>query len=188
VAVGPALTMAIAFVIEWITGKRSVPHDILQTIARSSGFALLIYGYMKFWDLAALTYYGRTPAVAEALHLLNQQTPYNFSFWVLEIALGIAIPAFLFLYPRTNRSPAALVLGTCLAVIGLVMNRWNVTVSGLFVPLSYSPGTLHHLPPGSYFPNLTEWGIAVGIVGYALLLLTLGVIFLPLFQKEKSNH
>ncbi|MBN1147382.1 MAG: polysulfide reductase NrfD [Anaerolineales bacterium] len=188
VAVGPALTMAVAFVVEWITGKQKIAHDILQTIARSSGFALLIYGYMKFWDLAALTYYGHTPAVAKAMHLLNQQTPYNFSFWILEILLGIIAPAFLFLYPRANRNPAALVLGAALAVIGLIVNRWNVTVSGLFVPLSYSPGTLHELPPGKYFPNLTEWGIAVGIVGYALLLLTLGVNFLPLFQKEKSNH
>jgi Ni/Fe-hydrogenase subunit HybB-like protein len=190
VAVGPALTMAIAFVIEWITKKQQVPHEILRTIARSSGFGLLIYGYIKFWDLAALTYYGRTPAVAESLHLLNQQTPYNFSFWVIEVLLGIVVPAFLFINPRTNRNPAALVLGAGLAVMGLVMNRWNVTVSGLFVPLAYSPGTLYELPPGAYFPNLPEWGIAIGILGYAFMMLTLGVIFLPLFRREKAsgNH
>jgi Ni/Fe-hydrogenase subunit HybB-like protein len=187
VAVGPALTMAIAFVVEWITKKQQVPHEILRTIARSSGFGLLIYGYIKFWDLAALTYYGRTPAVAESLNLLNQQTPYNFSFWVIEVLLGIVVPAFLFIYPRTNRNPAALVLGAALAVVGLIMNRWNVTVSGLFVPLAYSPGTLYELPPGTYFPNLPEWGIAVGILGYAFMMLTLGVLFLPLFRREKAS-
>jgi Ni/Fe-hydrogenase subunit HybB-like protein len=187
VAVGPALTMAIAFVIEWITKKQQVPHDILRTIARSSGFGLLIYGYIKFWDLAALTYYGRSPAVAESLHLLNQQTPYNFSFWVIEVLLGIVVPAFLFIYPHTNRNPAALVLGAGLAVMGLVMNRWNVTVSGLFVPLAFSPGTLYELPPGTYFPNLPEWGIAIGILGYAFMMLTLGVLFLPLFRREKAS-
>jgi Ni/Fe-hydrogenase subunit HybB-like protein len=190
VAVGPALTMAIAFVIEWITKKQQVPHEILRTIARSSGFGLLIYGYIKFWDLAALTYYGRTPALAESLNLLNQQTPYNFSFWVIEVLLGIIVPAFIFIYPKTNRNPAALVLGAGLAVMGLVMNRWNVTVSGLFVPLAYSPGTMYELPPGTYFPNLSEWGIAIGIIGYAFMMITLGVLFLPLFRREKAsgNH
>jgi Ni/Fe-hydrogenase subunit HybB-like protein len=78
-------------------------------------------------------------------------------------------------------------LGALLAVIGVIVNRWNVTVSGLTVPLSYSPGVLYTAPVGSYFPNLPEWGVAIGIVGYALLMLTLGVLFLPLFS-EKEGH
>jgi len=187
IAVGPALTMAVAFVIEWITGKRKISHVILRTIARFSGFALMIYGYVKFWDLAALTYYGNTPAVSQSLFILNQQTPYNFTFWVFEVLLGIVVPVIIFLVPRFNRNPANLVLGAGLAVIGLVINRWNVTVSGLFVPLSYSPGTLYQLDPGNYFPNVTEWGVAVGVIGYGLLMLTLGALFLPLFVKEKDH-
>lgn len=187
VAVGPALTMAVAYVLEWITTKKTVAHEILQTIARFSGFGILVYGYIKFWDLAAVTYYGRTPGTGEALTLLNQATPYNFTFWVFEIILGIIIPAILFLTPRTNKNPALQVLGAGLAVLGIIVNRWNVTVSGLFVPLSYSPGTLYQLEPGRYFPNLTEWGVAIGIIGYASMMITLGVLFLPLFSKETSH-
>jgi molybdopterin-containing oxidoreductase family membrane subunit len=187
VAVGPALTMTVALVVEWVTGKRYISHDILRTIARFSGIALLIYGYIKFWDLAAITYYGRVPTVNEALHTLNMQTPYNFAFWVGEILLGILIPAILFLTPRFNRNPALLALGGFSAMLGIIINRWNVTVSGLFVPLAYSPGTQYVLPSGDYFPNLIEIGIAVGIIGYALAMLTLGVKYLPLFsQKEHS--
>ncbi len=184
VAVGPALTMSLAFIIEWVTGKVKIVHDILRMIARFSGFALLVYAYIKFWDLAAVTYYGRTPAIDQALFTLNQQTPYNFAFWVGEVLLGIVIPVILFLSPRFNRNPALLVLGGLLAVVGVVVNRWNVTVSGLFVPLSYSPGTQYVLPPGTYFPNLVEWGIALGIIGYALGMLTLGVKVLPLFENK----
>jgi molybdopterin-containing oxidoreductase family membrane subunit len=187
VAVGPALTMAVAYVIEWITGKKSISDDVLRAIARFSGFALLVYGYIRFWDLAAVTYYGRTPSVSEAFNLLSQQTPYNFSFWVFEIILGVIVPAILFLTPRFNRRPAFLVIGAGFAVLGILVNRWNTTVGGLFVPLSYSPGTLYELPPGNYFPSLPEWGIAVGIIGYALLMLTLGVKFLPLFGKEEHS-
>lgn len=185
VATGPALTMAIAYVIEWITGKRRVEHDLLRTISRFSGFALLTYAYLKFWDLAAVTYYGRTPAISEAMHLLNQQTPYNFGFWVGEVIIGLIIPVTMFLVPRFNKRPSNLVLGAICAVIGIIFNRWNVTVTGLFVPLSYSPGTLYQIPPGSYTPNLIEMGIAVGIFGYAALMMTLGVKFLPLVGK---NH
>jgi len=185
VAVGPALTMTVTIVIEWITGKRLIAPDILRTIARFSGFALLVYGYIKFWDLAAVTYYGRMPSVSEALHTLNQQTPYNFAFWVGEIMLGIVTPAIIFLTPRFNRSQGLLALGGLLAAMGILINRWNVTVSGLFVPLSYSPGTQYVLPSGTYFPNLVEIGVALGIIGYALAMLTLGVLFLPLFGEKE---
>ena len=41
-------------------GKRTVPHDVLRIITRFSGVGLLAYGYIKFWDLAAVTYYGST--------------------------------------------------------------------------------------------------------------------------------
>jgi Ni/Fe-hydrogenase subunit HybB-like protein len=184
VAVGPALTMAVAFVLEWVTGKKTVAHDLLRTIARFSGLALLVYGYLKFWDLAAVTYYGRTPAVNEAFYLLREQTPYNLAFWVGEVILGIIIPAVIFLAPRFNRNPVYLVSGAFLAVCGIILNRWNVTVSGLYVPLSYSPGVLYKLNPVNYTPALPEWGIAAGILGYAFLMITLGVKFLPLFKEE----
>ena len=187
VAVGPALTMAVAIVLEWVTGKRAVPYNVLRTIARFSGFGLLVYGYIKMWDFLATMYYGNTQAVAESLLLLNQRTPYSFSVWVVEVLLGIVVPVILFLTPRFNRNSANLVLGAGLAVIGLIVNRWNVTVSGLFVPLEYSPGTLYTLEPGNYFPNLIEWGVAIGLLGYFLLMITLGARYLPLF-KEGDGH
>ncbi|HLA98065.1 MAG TPA: NrfD/PsrC family molybdoenzyme membrane anchor subunit, partial [Anaerolineales bacterium] len=187
VAVGPALTMAVAFVLEWITGKRTVPHNILRIIARASGLTLLVYAYIRFWDLAAVSYYGRTPAVSEALHVLNSQTPYNFGFWVGEMIIGILIPVLMFLLPRYNQRPVNLVVGAFCAVLGIIFNRWNVTVTGLFVPVNFSPGTLYRLPAGEYLPGLAEWAIAVGIIGYILLMLTLGVRYLPLFPKGEAH-
>jgi molybdopterin-containing oxidoreductase family membrane subunit len=187
IAVGPAVTMAAALILEWITGKRQLPHDLLRTIARFSGLGLLVYTYVKLWDLAAVTYYGRAPGPASAFSLLSEYTPYNFGFWIGEIGLGIAIPALLFLVPRFNRNPANLVLGGLLAALGVVVNRWNVTVSGLIVPLTYSPGVGIQLQPGSYTPSLTEWGVAVGVIGFALLAFSLGVWLLPLFPHRSSG-
>jgi len=185
IAAGPAVTVAVAYVIEWITGKRTVPHDVLRLIARFSGVGLLAYGYIKFWDMAAVTYYGRTPGVSSAFSLLQQQTPYNFSFWVGEVILGILAPALLFLVPRFNKNPAAAVVGALSAMLGIIIHRWNVTVGGLYVPISYSPGTVFELPTGTYFPAPVEWGVAILVVGYALTVLTLGARFLPLFEKNE---
>jgi menaquinone reductase, integral membrane subunit len=185
IAAGPAVTVAVAYVVEWIQGKRTVPHDVLRIITRFSGIGLLVYGYIKFWDLAAVTYYGSTPGVSLAFSLLQQQTPYSFSFWVGEVILGILVPAILFLVPRFNKNPAAAVVGALSAMIGIIVHRWNVTVGGLFVPLSYSPGTIHELPIGSYFPAPIEWGVGILVIGYALTVLTLAVRFLPLFEKQE---
>ena len=186
IAAGPAVTVAVAYVVEWIQGKRTVPHDVLRIITRFSGVGLLVYGYIKFWDLAAVTYYGSTPGVNTAFTLLQQQTPYSFSFWVGEVILGILLPAILFLVPRFNKNPAAAVVGALSAMVVIIVHRWNVTVGGLFVPLSYSPGTNFELPIGSYFPAPIEWGVGILVIGYALTVLTLAVRFLPLFDRQED--
>jgi menaquinone reductase, integral membrane subunit len=184
IAVGPAVTMAATYIIEWVTGRRTVSHELLRNIARFSGLALLVYLYVRLWDLAVVTYYGSTPGASSAMSMLSEFTPYGFGFWVGEIILGVIIPAVLFLVPRFNRNPLNLVLGSGLAALGIIVNRWNVTVSGLVVPLSYSPGTAVQLEPGSYTPSVVEWGVVAGVVGYALLIFTLGVLLLPLFKQQ----
>ena len=184
IAAGPAVTVGVAYVLEWVTRKRTVPHDVLRIVTRFCGVGLLAYGYIKFWDMAAVTYYGSTPGVSSAFALLQQQTPYSFSFWSGEVILGILVPAILFLVPRFNKNPAAAVVGALSAMVGIIVHRWNITVGGLFVPVSYSPGTAFQLPPGYYFPAPVEWGVAILVIGYALTVITLGARFLPLFEKS----
>jgi len=186
-AAGPAISMTAAIILQWVTGRKRVPLDVLRTVARFSGFGLLAYAYVKLWDLAAVAYYGRTPGTESAFYLLNQLTPYGFGFWFGEVILGIVLPVLLFLAPGLNRRRGNLALGGFLAALGVAINRWNVTVSGLVVPLSYSPGTLYQPPVGVYWPSLAEWGIVVGVIGYALLVFTLGVRFLPLFPVGAKN-
>jgi molybdopterin-containing oxidoreductase family membrane subunit len=187
VAVGPAVTMGAAFLVEWATGRRAVSHQLLRSIARFSGLALLVYAYVKFWDLIVVSYYGQTPGATRAMSVLSEYTAFGFGFWVGEIILGILVPVLLFLLPQLNRNPLNLVIGSGLAAVGVVINRWNVTVSGLVVPLSYSPGTALQLEAGSYAPSLVEWGVALGVVGYVLLAFTLGVRALPLFRRAHPD-
>ena len=74
-AAGPAISMTAAIILQWVTRRKTVPLEVLRTIARFSGLGLLAYAYVKLWDLAAVAYYGRTPGTENAFYLLNQLTP-----------------------------------------------------------------------------------------------------------------
>jgi Ni/Fe-hydrogenase subunit HybB-like protein len=73
-----------------------------------------------------------------------------------------------------------------------LVNRWNVTLAGLIVPLDWSPGVAQVFPINAYAPSLAEWGVGIGVLGYALLMFTLGLRYLPLFphvyESDQSGH
>ena len=66
-------------------------------------------------------------------------------------------------------------------------NRWNVTLSGLVAPPAWSLGVLGNPIAVSYFPSWIEFGVAIGIVAYALLGFTLGMKYLGLYLFHKSG-
>lgn len=71
-----------------------------------------------------------------------------------------------------------------LVVVGVVLNRWNITLSGLVAPPQWSPGVLGNVIATSYFPSLIEIGVGLGIIAYALLGFTLGVRYLEIYPKS----
>jgi Ni/Fe-hydrogenase subunit HybB-like protein len=187
VGAGSAFTLGITVVYENIVRQRQLTNRLRSQVAVFAGMMLMFYLYLKMWDYLATTYYSHLPSRAESLNLLERTTPYGTTFWWLEIVFGGLVPAFLLLLPRFHRHDYWIVLAMVLAVMGVVVNRWNVTVSGLVLPLDWSPGIANVLPVHLYQPSLVEWGVGIGVVGYALLVLTLGLRFLPLFPKERSG-
>lgn len=154
---------------------------------------MLAYLYLKLCDWAATSYYSysHAPGIADALLRLQLTTPYTRTFWFFEVFLGALIPAIIFLFPPLRRNDRALTLGLGLAVVSLVVNRWNVTLSGLVVPPSWSPGVLGNVVINSYAPSLVEAAMTLGIIGYGLFAFTLGVHHLPLFpwlEEEREAH
>ena len=71
--------------------------------------------------------------------------------------------------------------------MAVVVNRWNVTLSGLVVPPEWSPGVLGGVLAASYFPTWTEVAVSIGILGYGLLAFTLGVKYLPIFRRARAH-
>ena len=74
-------------------------------------------------------------------------------------------------------------------IVGVTVNRWNVTLSGLVAPPQWSPGVIGNLITVSYLPTWNEIIVSLGIIAYALLAFSFGVRYLPIFtKKEESAH
>jgi molybdopterin-containing oxidoreductase family membrane subunit len=185
IAAGISAVLAATIVSGRLLHRQLVPKDILNSVARFAGFAVLAYLYLKLWSWAATNYYSHVPDKALGLEILNQFTPYDYTFWFGEVLFGAMVPAFLLLWGRTRRNPYAVVLASIMIVAGLVLNRWNMTLSGFVIPLDWSPGVLDVFPVSTYVPSLVEWGVTLGIVCYAFMVYTLGVRFLTLYPEAQ---
>ena len=187
VAGGMALTLFATMVAGKVTHQRLIPGTLKREIARLVGFALLAYLYLKLWDWAATNYYSHAPGTASAVERLQLTTPYNQTFWLLEILLGLVVPAIIMLYPALRRNDRALLIGLSLIFVGLVVNRWNVTLSGLVAPPAWSPGVLGNTIAAAYTPSIVEIAVSAGVLAYALLGFTLGMRYLPVYPDAKPE-
>jgi len=139
------------------------------------------YLYLKIWDWAATSYYSYAPGTASALARLQATTPYTQTFWWLEVVFGGIIPALIILVPVFRRNNSLLMASLAFIVMGLVINRWNVTLSGLVVPPDWSPGIMGNIFAVSYNPSIPEVAVSLGILAYGLLAFTLGVKYLRIY-------
>jgi Ni/Fe-hydrogenase subunit HybB-like protein len=188
VAGGMSLTLFITLLTERITHRQLITRKLCQEVSRFIAFTLLAYLYLKLWDWAATSYYSHPTATVEVLNRLELTTPFNQSFWILEVLLGIVLPVFVLLSKALRRRDSNLLVVLVLVVMGLVVNRWNVTLSGLVAPPQWSPGVLGNIVAAAYTPSWVEIAVSLGILGYALLAFTLGIKYLPIYPTESSEH
>ena len=71
-------------------------------------------------------------------------------------------------------------------VVGVTVNRWNVTLSGLVAPPRWSPGVLGNVLAASYLPTWNEIIVSLGIIAYALLAFSFGIKYLPIFGHDEE--
>jgi molybdopterin-containing oxidoreductase family membrane subunit len=187
VAAGATLTLGVTILYENLIRRRVISTMLRNRIALFAALVTLAYLYLKLWDYLATTYYSHLPARPDALDLLSRSTPYTSTFWLVEVLLGALAPALILLVPRLRRLDSWLLLAAGLGAMGIIVNRWNVTLSGLIVPLDWSPGEANLFAVNTYFPSAVEWGVTVGVLGYALLFLTLGLRYLPMYANETDH-
>ncbi len=185
VAGGAALTLLVTLLSGKLLGREQAPPNIITGVARLVGFACLAYLYLKLWSWLATNYYSYVPEQQIGAETLAQYTPYNFTFWFGEVLFGALIPAVFMLWGRLRSNRNALMLACLMIIAGLVINRWNMTLSGFVIPLDWSPGVGDIFPINTYEPALVEWGVAIGIVAYSWLAFTLAVRFLNIYPESR---
>jgi Ni/Fe-hydrogenase subunit HybB-like protein len=186
IAAGISLTLFVTLLSGKLMHRQMIPAETLNGVARFAGFACLAYVYLKLWSWAATNYYSYVPEQQIGAEILAQNTPYNYTFWFGEVLFGALVPALFFLWGRLRRNHNALFVAALMVIGGLVINRWNVTLSGFVIPLDWSPGTRDIFPINHYEPALVEWGVAIGILAYSWLAFTLGVRFLKLYPEARD--
>ena len=95
----------------------------------------------------------------------------------LEFGLGVVLPVVRLVRPRIRRSSRGLVTGAALAVLGFIMHRLDVSVTGL----ERSSGTNH-------VPTWMEVVVSVGLVAIGFAAFALAVRFLPVFPASRRRE
>ncbi len=162
-AIGAGLGMVI--VESWLSGRafgRELELELLEPLGRAMVVVLAVFGVLR---LQSIWHEG-------ALGLMFQPT-YEAHMFQLEFGLGVVLPIALLLWRRIRTSPAGLVAGGALAVLGFIMHRLNVSVTGL-----ERAAGMH------YRPSWMEVTVSVGLVAIGFAVFALAARYLPVFPRH----
>jgi Ni/Fe-hydrogenase subunit HybB-like protein len=161
-AIGAGLGMII--VESHLSGRafgRHLEMDLLEPLARAMVVVLGLFGILRM----------RLLAQNGALSTVFAPT-YESRMFLVEFGLGVVLPIALLMWSRLRTSPAVLVTGATCAVLGFVMNRLNVSVTGL----ERASGT-------HYVPSWMEMTVSVGLVAIGFAAFALAARYLPIFPE-----
>lgn len=144
---------------------RELEMDLLEPLGRVMIVVLAIFGVLRL-DLLAHS---------GALKLVFDGT-YESQMFLLEFGIGVLAPIFLLAWPRIRRSPMGLVVGATCAVLGFILYRLDVSITGL----ERASGT-------HYVPSWMEMAISVGLVAIGVAVFGLAVRYLPIFPESKHG-
>lgn len=163
IAVGPAMVM-----FESTLSSRAFGHrlsiDIMSGLGRALPYILGLYLLLKLVDLT----------VAGELGLIFSSGSYSILWWG-EIIIGVVLPIILFSQPSIRQSNTKLFWCAVLVVIGLVFNRFNVSMLALDIRPGYT-----------YFPHWMEFAVSAALVADALLVTWLANRLLPIVHYEEA--
>jgi Ni/Fe-hydrogenase subunit HybB-like protein len=137
---------------------------LLQGVAKALVVALAFYGTVRLADMARLGVLG------EILRNTREAR-----FFQLEMLIGVVAPLVLLSLPAVRRNSERLFRTAVLVVAGLVVNRLNVSLTGL-------EGFLG----GHYVPSIAEGIITLMLVGCGIAAFTLAVRYLPIMEQVEE--
>jgi molybdopterin-containing oxidoreductase family membrane subunit len=182
-------------------GSVKVDRDAISGLAELMGVIILVDLFLLASEYITAVW-PATPSVISPL-LVEFFGPYWWLAWTQWILAAVAF--VLVALPRLRSSAFAQFAAAAMVLIEVFFYRLELVIPGFVNPLvQYPPGTSIGVPGfsyspsisgyspgfsfqlvGSYFPSPIEWAIVTGILSGAILLVTLGVHFLPLSGSEE---
>ena len=103
-----------------------------------------------------------------------------YGIWILvaEILICGYIPAFILITKKGRKNPLALWIAIILAVIGVCLNRWDMVLQVMAVPVM----TFDHW--ALYYPSWQEVATTILPVAYGVILVAISYRYLPVFPNE----
>lgn len=144
--------------------RRGLEMHLLEKLAKAIPVALGIYAVLKFAQLILS---------GNFWHLFDSGL-HSVLFWA-EIIVGVVIPLIIFASPRNRQNPRMLLVGAIILLLGMILNRFNVSWFGI-----------QRLQDVSYVPSLTEVSISAAIFSFGILAFGLVARYLPLFEDAEA--
>ncbi len=187
---GTALVILIVTVVRRV-GRISFPDDLRALLAKLLAVFVAVEAFMVFSEMLTAAYNGASFEADPIARMLSGR--FSPLFW-FEIAVGLLVPFVLLVVPKWRFKPAAVVVASVLAVLGIFVHRFNIVLNGLtFATVPYAPGVAIGTPQPvgtdsfalslAYYPSWVEWVVALGLVCLGGLIFTAGVMWLPLREK-----
>ncbi|MBW1837429.1 MAG: polysulfide reductase NrfD [Deltaproteobacteria bacterium] len=179
-AAGPCFTILITKITEAITRKKLVKDNVIDLLAKISGWMLATYIIAKIID----TIYWATvtaPSLGFSFNFFYSNNSF-YGLWILmlEIILGGIMPAAILITAKWRKNPGLFITALVLAVIGVCVNRWVMVLQVLAVPV---------MPFDSwamYIPSWQEIATTLLPLMGGIILISLSYRYLPIFPQEEE--
>jgi molybdopterin-containing oxidoreductase family membrane subunit len=179
-AVGPCFTILITRITEKVTNKQLVKQNVIDLLAKISGWMLATYIIAKIidtWYWAAVT----APSKGFSLMDFYSNNPlYGIWILVLEIVICGVIPAAILISKKGRGNSIAFTAAVVLAVLGICVNRWVMVLQVLAMPvLTFESWAM-------YYPSWQEVATTILPVAYGVILIALSYRYMPIFPQEQE--
>ncbi len=179
-AYGPCFTLTLTKLIEKITGKKLVADNVVELLAKISGWMIFTYIIAKIADTL---YWASVTAPSKGFTLMDfySNNPF-YGIWilVLEIVIGGIIPGLILITEKGRKNKMLLTTAIILGVIGVSVNRWVMVLQVMAVPvMPFDTWAM-------YFPSWQEIATTILPVAYGVILVALSYRYLPVFPQEKE--
>ncbi len=181
-ACGPCFTILITKITEKVVGKKLVKDNVVELLAKISGWMLLTYITAKIIDTLYWAYV-TAPKMGFTLDQFYTNNPGSaYGYWILimEVIVGGVIPALILVTRKGRQTPLLLWIAVILACVGVSLNRWVMVLQVLAVPVLTFENWF------TYFPSWQEIATTILPVAYGTILISLSYRYLPIFPQESE--